>query len=35
MQSKSKYSTNNGVNKVIKEISEVVAPYDDDMKQLL
>ena len=35
MESKPKYLTNNDVDKVIKEFSEVVSPYVNDMKQWL
>ena len=35
MESKPKYPTNKDVDKVIKEFSEVVSPYVNDMKQWL
>ena len=33
MESKPKYTTNNDVDKVIKEFSEVVSPFVKDMKK--
>ena len=35
MASNQKYPTNNDVDKVIKEFSEVVSPFVNDMKQWL